>query len=324
MNTGSVAITGARNTRGRLAVGVVGVCIAVAIVAPDPDPYRRSLLHFHDFLHVPGFALIVGALLVGFDTTYDAPRRLRFRRLLGVSAVATVIGVGIELIQWLVGGSADPWDVARDGGGIVIAGLWAASRWREVRVAARRLLQGAALALAVAFLLPTLDALLDEAYARHQFPVLADFSTRAELTRFDWSAQSRAVLEPADRADSGHRVLHLFLSPGTYPGLTFEFFPRDWRGWSHFVLVCTNPGGAPFPLTIRINDLKHNQEYTDRYNGTFMLAPGVSEIRVPLADVEAAPRTRKLDLGNVALVVAFSYNLREPRELLIRQIRLER
>ncbi len=185
MNTGSVAITGARNTRGRLAVGVVGVCIAVAIVAPDPDPYRRSLLHFHDFLHVPGFALIVGALLVGFDTTYDAPRRLRFRRLLGVSAVATVIGVGIELIQWLVGGSADPWDVARDGGGIVIAGLWAASRWREVRVAARRLLQGAALALAVAFLLPTLGALLDEAYARHQFPVLADFSTRAELTRFD-------------------------------------------------------------------------------------------------------------------------------------------
>lgn len=317
-------MTGARNTRGWLAVVVVGLCIAVAVLAPDPDRYRRSILHFHDFLHVPGFALVVAALLVGFDTSYEATRRRRFRRLLGVCAVAAVIGVGIEVIQWLVAGSADPWDVARDGGGIVIAALWAASRWRDVRVAARRLLRSTALALAVGFLLPTLGALADEAHARRQFPVLADFSTRAELTRFGWSTQSRAVLEPADRADSGHRVLHLFLSPGTYPGLTFEFFPRDWRGWSHFVLVCTNPGSTPFPLTIRINDLKHNQEYTDRYNGTFMLVPGVSEIRILLADVEAAPRTRKLDLGNVALVVAFSYNLQEPRELLIHQLRLTR
>jgi hypothetical protein len=222
------------------------------------------------------------------------------------------------------GGAADPWDVVRDGGGIVLAGLWAASQWPELRAATRWLWRSAALALALGCLLPTLGALADEARARSQFPVLADFGARAELTRFGWSARSPAVLERASRADGGHQVLHLFLSPGTYPGLTFEFFPRDWRGWGYFVLDCTNPGGAPFPLTIRINDLKHNQEYADRYNRTFTLVPGANEIRIPLADVEAAPRTRKLDLGNVALVVAFSYNLREPRDLLIRQLRLTR
>lgn len=315
---------GGRTTRRWLAGAGVGIVAAVAIWAPDPDPYQRSLLHLHDFLHVPGFVLVMGALLFGFPADPEASAGRRLRRLLGLGLVSLGIGAAIELAQAAVGGSADPWDVVRDGGGIVVASLWAASQWRDVRAASRWLLRSAALVIALGFLLPTLGALADEARARRQFPVLADFGARSELSRFGSSARSPAVLERATRADGGHQVLHLFLSPGTYPGLTFEFFPRDWRGWGYFVLDCTNPGDAPFPLTIRINDRTHNQEYADRYNRTFTLAPGANEIRIPLADVEAAPRTRKLDLGNVALVVAFSYNLREPRDLLLRQLRLTR
>ena len=77
-------------------------------------------------------------------------------------------------------------------------------------------------------------------------------------------------------------------------------------------------------MTIRIHDIGHNHDYGDRYNRTFTLVPGANEIRISLADVEAAPRTRKLDLGNVAAVVAFAYNLQEPRDLLFRQLRLTR
>ena len=122
-------------------------------------------------------------------------------------------------------GSADPWDAVRDGGGIVIAGLWAASQWREVRPTTRWLLRSAALAITLGCLLPTLGALADEARARRQFPVLADFGARAELTRRTWSAWSSAVLEPADRRDGSAQVLHLFLSPGTYPGPGLRVLP---------------------------------------------------------------------------------------------------
>jgi len=156
------------------------------------------------------------------------------------------------------------------------------------------------------------------------FPVLANFGARTELTRFPWSAWSSAVLEQVDPSDGSHRAVHLFLLPGKYPDLPFEFFPRDCRGWWHFVLRCTNAGDPPRLLTIRISDIAHNQEYADRYNWAFTLAPGANEIRIPLADVAAAPQTRKLDLGNVAAVVAFAFNLREPGDLLIRQLRLTR
>jgi len=315
---------GVRSNRRWLAGVVVGICAAVAIWAPDPDRYQRSWVTLHDFLHVPGFAFIVGALLIGFDVPDEESRARRFGRLLGICFVAAVIGGGVELAQGVVGGSADSWDVVRDGGGIVVAALWSVAQWRGQRASTRWLLRCVALAIAVGFFTPTLEAITDEMRARRQFPVLADFGARSELTRFTWSESSSAVLEQADPIDGSRMILHLFLLPGKYPGLSFEFFPRDWRGWGYFVLVCTNPGKELLPLTIRINDIEHNQEYDDRYNQTFMLTPGVNAIRIPLADVESAPQTRKLDLGHVALVVAFAYELREPRELLIRQFRLSR
>jgi hypothetical protein len=305
-----------------LAGVVVGICAAVAIWAPDPDRYQRSWVSLHDFLHVPGFAFIMGALLIGFDGPREESRARRFGRLLGMCVVAAAIGGGVELAQGAMGGSADPWDVLRDGGGIVVAALWSVAQWREQRALARWLLRCVSLAMAVGFFVPTFDTIADEMRARRQFPVLADFGARSELSRFTWSDSSSAVLDQADSMDSSRKALHLFLLPGKYPGLSFEFFPRDWRGWPNLVLVCTNPADAPLLLTIRISDLAHNQEYSDRYNQSFTLVPGTNEIRIPLADVESAPQTRKLDLGHVASVVAFVYELREPRELFIQQLRL--
>jgi hypothetical protein len=318
-----VVIAG-RKTRRCFAGVIVGICAAIAIWAPDPDRYQRSLVSFHDFLHFPGFAFVVGVLLVGFAEAPEVSRRGRIQRLLGICFVAIAVGVGVELVQAMVGGFGDPWDVLFDGGGIVAAAVLAASQWRDIPTSTRWLLRSVALAIALGFLMPTFVALVDEARARKQFPVLADFGARSELTRFTWSAWSSAVLEQADRMDGSHQALRLSLSPGKYPGLSFEFFPRDWRGWRQFVLVCANPGKEPLPLTIRINDIEHNQEYEDRYNRTFTLAPGANEIRMLLSDVESAPRTRKLDLARVELVVAFVYDLREPRELLLHEIRLTR
>jgi len=319
---GSAVLVGVRKNRQWTASAAVGICAAVAIWTPDPDRYQRSLVSLHDFLHVPGFIVVMGALLFGFGQSFGASRAQRMLRLLGICVVAGAVGVGIELAQGATGGSADPWDVVRDCGGIAIAALFAVSRWSEVRAPARWLFRSAALAIALGFFVPTLGALADEARARGQFPVLADFGIPSEITRFTWSAWSSAVVERTGLPDDNQRRLRLSLSPGQYPGFSFEFFPRDWRGWGHFVIACTNPGDTPLLLTIRINDIAHNQEYTDRYNRTFSLVPGPNEIRVPLADVESAPRTRKLDLAHVGLVVAFAYELREPHELLIHQLRL--
>jgi len=306
-----------------VAAVVVGVCVVVAVAAPDPDRYQRSLVGLHDFLHVPGFAVVVASLFFGLSRTPFALGGRRKRLILAFTGALT-IGVAVELIQAMWGGDADPWDVVRDAVGAVTALLVIASAGRDLRLLRRWALRFAAMAVVAPFLVPTVAALVDEARARRQFPILADFRAPSELGRFAWSSWSSAVLERADGSGGGTPALHLSLSPGKYPGLTFKFFPRDWRGWREFVVVCTNPGAAPFPITIRIDDIAHNHDYSDRYNRTFGLTPGRNEIRIPLSDVQSAPRDRKLDLARVSSVILFAYELREPRTLLIHEFRLAR
>ena len=119
-------------------------------------------------------------------------------------------------------------------------------------------------------------------------------------------------------------ALRLELKPGPYPGLSFKFFPRDWRGWGALILVCTNPEASPLRLTVRVDDMEHNEDYGDRYNRSFDLAPGPGEIRIPLREIETAPAGRALDLGRVRSVVLFAYRLQEERELLVDSLRLVR
>jgi hypothetical protein len=315
-------VTTVHTTRRRwVACAAVGVCFVVAVIAPDPDRYQRSWLTLHDFLHVPGFTLITAALFFGFATG-SRPRPPRPLHFLGVCVAALAVGIGIELAQAATVGSADPWDVVRDAGGIAVAALLMGAQSLDVRSRTRWLLRSVALVVVLASFVPTLAALADETRARRSFPILADFGASSELTRFTWSQWSSANLVAADGPDARRRVLRLALSPGKYPGLSFEFFPRDWRAWRAFVLVCTNPGAEPLPLTIRIDDLAHNHEYADRYNGAFWLAPGRNEIRIPLSDVASAPRSRRLNLAQVKSVVLFAHNLEKPHELLVQELRL--
>jgi hypothetical protein len=90
-------------------------------------------LTLHDFLHVPGFTLITAALFFGFATG-SRPRPPRPLHVLGVCVAALAVGIGIELAQAATVGSADPWDVVRDAGGIV-SDVASAPRSRRLNLA---------------------------------------------------------------------------------------------------------------------------------------------------------------------------------------------
>jgi hypothetical protein len=294
---------------------------AFGIWAPDPDRHWRSALALHDFLHVPGSALATAVFLLWFPEPQGISGWGRVLRLLVLSGAGTAYGGIIELGQAAVGMPWDVQDIVRDAGGAAAATLIAASGRRDLRAATRWALGGSAVAVVGWFLLPTLIAFADEARARRQFPVLADFSRPSEITRFTWSSIALPTLE---RLEGGRGQLRLRLLPGMYPGLSFEYFPRDWRGWRALIVDCTNPEDPPVPLTVRIDDFAHNQAYSDRYTRTFVLPAGRSTIRIPLSEVASAPHGRPFELARVNSVLLFVRELREAREVLIHEVRLER
>jgi hypothetical protein len=319
-------LNGSLSPRARIAVALAGVsaCTAVAVFAPGPDPWLRSAIRLHDYFHVPGFALVAALLVIGFP----APAGSRSRRALHYAVLllsSVAVGILVEVLQGLRGGDMDAGDVSRDLVGASAMMIAASSWWPDMRTSARWALRATALVLALGFTAPTVGALADEARARRQFPVLADFSRAGDLDRFEWSEWTTPSLVQADEGAAGPRpALRAAFSPGLVLGFTLKYFPRDWRGFRSFVIACANRSDTSFEINVRIDDMRHNNEHTDRFNRSYQLTPGRHEIRIALADVEAAPRGRKFDLANVRTVIVFAYKLATPREIIVESLRLEK
>ena len=144
-----------RSLRRGIALGTALCCTLVAVLAPATGPHLRSALRLHDFLHVPGFGLVAGALLFGFPGPARARRLDRLGRLFVVFVAVVVDGAAVELLQAALGGAADPWDVVRDGVGAAAVVLAAASSGRGSGAPLRWGLRAAALGGVLAAFAPS-------------------------------------------------------------------------------------------------------------------------------------------------------------------------
>jgi hypothetical protein len=79
-------------------------------------------------------------------------------------------------------------------------------------------------------------------------------------------------------------------------------------------------------MVVRIDDAEYDYrlDMGDRYNRSFVLSPGANRIEIPLADVAAAPRSRRFDLGRVRSLLVYAVDLTRPREIIIGPIVLVR
>jgi hypothetical protein len=304
--------------------------VALAIVvfsAPDPDRSLRSAIALHDLGHVFAFGLVT-ALFAFAVPVRDHRGSRRWTLTAGTGAGAAVgLGAAIEAAQALTGGHGDAADVLRDAGGALFAALVVVAWNPALSARARAVLGFMAILVLAPFTFPTLAALTDEAHARAQFPVLASFESVQELSRFDFAAEEHARLTSTlDEHGRPVRGLSLHLPRGKYPGFGLRYFPRDWRSLRALRLLLVNPEPVPFAMTVRIDDAEHDPELglEDRYNRSFLLSPGVNRIEIPLADIAAAPHSRRFDLARVQLLLVYAIDLARAREVIVGPIVLER
>jgi VanZ family protein len=262
---------------------------ALALFAALPSrPMILSVLN--DAAHAPVFALLTLVLLrlLGILTTWA-----RAARIAAASVLSVAVGGGVEALQSLIGRDAEWSDLTMDAFGA------AAAIGIAIAAAGRRWIGGALFVVAAGTAFwPLGEACLAYLERQRQFPVVMDFDSR-----LDWyflRSQGVAI-------DTSAGCMAFQITGGRWPGVSHLEPQPDWRGRTTLTVDVSNLGHDALGLTLRVHDISHDNRADDRFNRRFELAPGAHErIAVPLAEIAAGPRTRRMDLGRIAGLILFA------------------
>ena len=258
-----------------------------------------------------GFFFLLALALYGFKPAWFG--RYLFRML----ALIVVVSIAIEAIQSSLGRGFSFVDIGRNLSGFSLA---------LILIYRRRVNKLIALA-GIIFLVGDLaiftrTALLDWVH-QNQLAVIANFES-APLSRF---AHGHFRLS-SQEVYAGSASAMFQLQPARYAGLSLHPVPRNWRGYKTLSLAIFNAAGNPYTVTIRINDTIHElsteQDYNDRYNHRFNIAPGWNDINIPLTDIINAPEARKMTLTRMHRIGIFISNLEHPLMLGLDEVKLTR
>lgn len=185
-------------------------------------------------------------------------------------------------------------------------------------------LHGLTVLLIGVVLWPVCCSFMDEVLVRRQFPVLADFETPFEASRFEGTTALAAI--STEQAFQGRHSLKFSLSSGPWSGMTLIHFPSDWRNYAQLHFAVFNPNPRPVDFSVRIQDDIHDQgdkPYSDLYSRTLSLPPGVwTQVEISLDTVEHAPLGRRMDLAHIS-GLGFFVEEKKPLALYLDSIRLE-
>jgi len=288
----------------------------------------------NNFAHVPLFALVAMLLLRGAriwnNATSWAPSRHYGFAMVGVLGLALLT----EALQSLSGTRhPEVSDVGRDMLGATCALGWsltydqqAFGKWAQWQQFPRSVVIRSCVVLLLGFtLLPVAGwtyAYWDRAM---RFPALLQFSSYWEM-KFVKASDSdlHIVLPPAGWKKSTEDSVGLVVFHAeTYPGIRINEPYPDWRGYTHFQLDIFSELATSQLISIRIDDIHHNNEHTDWFNKAITIMPGLNHIRVPMDEIRQAPVGREMDLRAIKAILLFAVNPPEEFSLYVDTIRLE-
>jgi hypothetical protein len=269
--------------------------------------------------HMPLFFLITLAILyVLREWRPFRDGHLHAAWLYGVSGLAG-IGAGFlsEVIQRPLKRDASWEDVFADAVGAVCALAVYALFDRAMAFRRSRRLVAAVVVLVCAtiYLAPIVNMARAYAHRNGEFPVLADFHSPVELF---WTVSFGVRREIVD----GNLAMDFVADE--FPGLSFHEPVPDWRAFQTLVIDVENPAAEPFALGVRVHEIGHGREFTDRFNRHFEIAPRERrQLRIAIADIRAAPRERPMDMRRVSDITLFRTGNTGSRQITLHGMRLE-
>ncbi len=285
--------------------GAVVLLAAVGLVAPLPFA-GRVMSSIGDIVHAPLFAALAAMLAAFCGPRLSIARPLTF---VMVWVFMCVVGVGIEWLQPLTGRQSSWQDAWADTWGALAGVVWVYSY--QVDSHKRKVAYAISSCVLLVAVARPIYVLYDVAVQHWELPMLASFESSREMQRWTWySADAR---RDTLHATHGGYSLRLELHADQYSGLILQDPVADWSPYDSLELDVWLGGDRPLDLVVKIEDQRHNMQHDDRFHHVAHLRPGHNRVTIRLADVEAAPRGRKLNLRRIRRLSLFTASLTSRR-----------
>ena len=234
------------------------------------------------------------------------------------------LGVGIELLQEMVGRDASWDDVLHN-----LCGVWLALFWGQklkVKLPFALLLRLLCLSLAAPSLVFAASAAYTDMRMRSQFPVINNFENYFEAKHLVGIALDIPKGRSSAHVSDGRFSLAVNLGTGKYSGIKWVSPYGDWTGYNQFAMDVYNADDSTFEVVLKIADFTHDlgsNNYDDRFNKRVKLLPGWNYLRVSVDEIENAPKNRKMRMDQVSCLELFATRLTQPKLIYVDYLRLE-
>ena len=284
------------------------------IGGPD-DHSGRSLKAVWNLGHLLYYAIL--PLLI-FSFFRESACKQATRALI-IVVITLLLGVLVEVFQNGLNRTQDLGDLYRNMLGASVAILFFLPNREFISRVALIVLKGIVVILVLIQLIPVGIALVDEQQARFDYPVLADFQTPFQSSRWTGKTAFR-VVNTIGRPDN--YALDVTLTTAKYSGANLKYFSENWEPYTWFEFSVYNPSMESLTLTCRIHDKKHNNKYNDRFNRSYLFAHGWNSVQISLEEIREAPEGRQMDLTRIRSVGIFAIRLPRSRHILIDDLKL--
>ena len=158
----------------------------------------------------------------------------------------------------------------------------------------------------VVVLYPLFTNSVDAFLMYRSFPVLSDFESPFELTR--WTGPALEI----KKMDGGNQVLVATFTSDEYSGLSLNSPYANWSDYDIFSFRIFNPNPLTHHMVLRIHDKQHhlsNWNFDDRFNQGFDVLSGWNDFSFNLNRVKTQPKYRDLDLSEIDEFEIFTHRL---------------
>lgn len=312
------------------ALGIVGLMLFLVLGRPPSDAYGWRTLF--EIGHVPlfGVAALLMLRIVRLLRGRVQLERADFLIAMLATTLLSLVAEAAQLIQ--PGRHANVGDAISNLTGaigfIAIAAALQPGLWRELGrdgpIAARLVLVCAVLALGLA-ITPLFGVAWSYAMRAAGFPVVVDLAGRWQRP-FLGVGRSELARVPAPGAwaeQSGRQVARVTFLDAPWPGITVREPYPDWSGYEALRFQVWSGLETPVEIVLRVDDTHRDRPHSDRFNGSFIVTPGVNDFTVSLATIARGPRERQLDISDISQLILFSRRPDEPFDLYFSQLWLE-